>query len=99
MEFEIMEAGWRPSRRRGIRSGTFSVGIRPRVVSGRKAAAWVRISGGVSDEARVDREAAGICQLLNWEHCREPLLPARAPTGIRYIITKSGKAGGLRRAT
>lgn len=96
MNFEIMEAGWRPGVLGGYAGQTFSVGIRPTVASGRKAAAWVRISGAVHEERGVDYWSRVVLGALNDGFLE---LPARAAPGIQYRITPAGKAGGLRRAT
>lgn len=101
MEFEIMPAGCRPG---GPESGpwrsgqaTFSVAIRPKAASGRKAAAWVRIVGSVENESGVGAESRRVLAFLNAHH--SPALPVRPlMPGLRYRITKAGKAG-LRRAT
>jgi len=99
MEFEIMEAGGRPhpARHPGWNK-TFSVGIRPKVASGRKKAARVRIAGPVHNEQEVDREARRVLVSLTRDGPSARIVPALL-VGISYTITKAGKRGGLRRAT
>lgn len=94
-EFEIMEAGCRPhpKDRYPAWNSTFSVGIRPVVSRGRKATAWVRVSGSVADEPSIDRATEGLAVIMNGGG---RLLP-RPPRGIQFKITPSGRDGGLTR--